>query len=197
MELQAATNSAPKHESMPTRHSALTRLERLRMARESLAQAESKTGVCASSAGGVWHIEAGNQAIFEALTTLKAGTWIGFLCFPNVGWVRAQQMGIDLDRTLVVPQLEELAPVLTALIDGVDAVVCGHANLSRRQQRNLAGRVRTRGVTLITVDAWPGISRPWKRSTQAPVLTFPTLLHSPGSNRSASTYLPGQERKAV
>ncbi|MFC0430509.1 hypothetical protein [Kutzneria buriramensis] len=79
---------------------------------------------------------------------------------PELGYVAAAELGVDLDRLAIVPRpAADLVTVLSALVDGFDLVVLGPV-ITRGMQpqvaRRMSGRVRSRGAVVITVGAWPG-----------------------------------------
>lgn len=144
-----------------------TREDRLAKARLSLVTAEKTMGVSPTvslTAGRVWHVESGNAALFEALLEMReSGQWIGFIGVKNLGWLAAEEKGIPLGKTLVVPRVGENAlKVVAALIDGVDLIAAGPLPLTPQNQRALAGRARARKTTIVTTVPWTAISKPWK-----------------------------------
>ncbi len=149
------------------RRVAESREQRLARARQSLIQAENSVGlapVTSLERGRVWHVDSGNAAVFEALTDLyETGQWIGFIGFRNPGWCAVSERGLPLNKILSVPTVGQSAlQTFAALIDGVDLIAAGPLPLTARDQRTLAGRVRTRRVTVLTTQPWAGVSRPWK-----------------------------------
>ena len=157
-----------------SRNIAETREQRLARARQSLIEAESSVGlapVTSLERGRVWHIDSGNASVFEALTDLyEAGQWIGFIGFRNPGWAAVSELGLPLNKILSVPAVGQSAlQTFVALIDGVDLIAAGPLPLTARDQRTLAGRIRTRRVTVLTTQPWAGVSRPWKTSEQKPL----------------------------
>ncbi|MDK8352246.1 hypothetical protein QP786_09840, partial [Gleimia europaea] len=114
----------------------------------SLVKAETAVGVSPASlrAGNVWHVRGGNEALFEAVLSLRMGDqWIGIVGVKNVGWCAALEKGVPLEKVIFVPRAKEKPlKVLAALIDGVDLVVAGPLPLSAQNQRALAGRARSR-----------------------------------------------------
>ena len=82
--------------------------------------------------------------------------WAGVMGIPDMGWLAAEQAGIDLSRILVVPSGTGLdAKILATLIDGVDVVALGKISLSVGQQRSLWWRMRARNTVLLTDENWP------------------------------------------
>ncbi|OFJ63396.1 hypothetical protein HMPREF2854_00245 [Actinomyces sp. HMSC075B09] len=143
----------------------LERKQRLEKARLSLVKAETAVGVSPAPlrAGNVWHVRGGNEALFEAMLSLrKGGQWIGIVGIKNVGWCAALEKGVPLEKVIFVPRVKEKPlKVLAALIDGVDLVVAGPLPLSAQNQRALAGRARSRRSSVLTTVPWLSVSKPW------------------------------------
>ncbi|MDO5721050.1 MAG: hypothetical protein Q4P06_00690 [Actinomycetaceae bacterium] len=131
-------------------------------------------------AGRVWHVT-GNEELFQALGQVASATvWNLLAGLENPGWCAAAEMGVDLRRTVVLPDpLVVDARVLAAAIDGFGVVACGPVALPFAQKRALSGRVRARKVTFLTTCAWEGVSAPWPVSAAA-------LSRSPGGKRKVS-----------
>lgn len=141
------------------------RERRLEKARLSLIRAETAVGVSPAPlrAGNVWHVRGGNEVLFEAMLSLrKSDQWIGIVGVRNVGWCAALEKGVPLEKVIFVPRVKEQPlKVLAALIDGVDLVVAGPLPLSAQNQRALAGRARSRRVSVLTTVPWLSVSKPW------------------------------------
>ncbi|WP_420114567.1 hypothetical protein [Pseudactinotalea sp.] len=84
--------------------------------------------------------------------------WCAVMAMPDVGLAAAAEAGLDLSRTVVVPQPGPDAPsVLGALIDGFDVVVLGPCRaLSEADRRSAGHRLRNREALLLSGGAWPG-----------------------------------------
>jgi hypothetical protein len=82
-----------------------------------------------------------------------AGSWVAALAMPALGLATAGELGIALERLLVVPSGE--ARVVAAMVDAVDVVLLGRA-LNPQDARRLAARTRERGaVVLVPGGRWP------------------------------------------
>ena len=97
------------------------------------------------------------------LTTLieasKAGSWVAIAGLPTLGYVAADELGLVLERTAVIPRLgHDPANVIAALIDGFDMIVISAAeNLPPAARQQLAARARQRGTVIIPYGmAWDG-----------------------------------------
>lgn len=88
-----------------------------------------------------------------------AGSWTAVAGVPDLGLAAAGELGIVLDRLLVVadPPPDAWATVVAALLDAVDLVlVRPPARLGAADARRLQARARERGAVLCTLgDAWP------------------------------------------
>lgn len=102
----------------------------------------------------------GSTSLLLALAAAAAGggTWCAVVAMPDAGLAAAAEVGLDLDRTLVVPRPGPDAPaVLGALIDGFDVVVLGRCPaLSDADRRAATSRLRTREAVLLTSETWAG-----------------------------------------
>jgi hypothetical protein len=102
----------------------------------------------------------GSTALLLALVAeaSRAGSWCALVGLPGVGLAAADEAGLDLARTAVVPRPgPRPASVVATLVDGLDVVVLGGASAWRAGDRQrLAARVRQKGAVLIPVGAWPG-----------------------------------------
>jgi hypothetical protein len=91
----------------------------------------------------------------------QAGSWTAVVGTGSVGWAAAADLGVDLDRTVVVPEvaLGDWGEVTAALVDAVDVVVVApRFPVRERDARRLAARARERGAVLIVSSPrfpWP------------------------------------------
>ncbi|UFU05001.1 hypothetical protein [Ruania halotolerans] len=93
-----------------------------------------------------------------AASAVAGGAWCSIVDLPDLGLAAAAELGIPLERTVVVPRTgPDAAAVLGAVVDGVDVVILGQtAALADRERRTIAARVRVREVVLLTTSPWPG-----------------------------------------
>lgn len=112
------------------------------------------------------HLRAGSVVQVTGSTTLMlamAGAacarrgWCAVVGMPDVGLLAAAELGIDLGRTILVPDPgARTAQVLAAIVDGLDVVLLGPCpGLRDRDRRSLTARLRRRGGTVLTVAPWP------------------------------------------
>ena len=91
-----------------------------------------------------------------------AGSWVGVVGLPSLGLAAAAEVGVALERLLLVAALPpaEWATVVATLVDGVDVVVVGLPRWVRAgDARRLQAWVRQR-ARCWWPSAPPGRSRP-------------------------------------
>lgn len=101
----------------------------------------------------------GSTALVLALLAeaSRSGSWVALVGLPRVGVLAAHQLGLDLDRVVLVPVPGPDGPtVVAALLDGVDVVVVGEAALTDADRRRLSARARERDAVLLSTTSWPG-----------------------------------------
>lgn len=84
-----------------------------------------------------------------------AGAWCALVGLPSLGAVAAEELGVALDRLLLVPEAGgHLAAVVAALLEGCDVVVARPAAaFSLREAARLAARARERRAVLVVASA--------------------------------------------
>ena len=111
------------------------------------------TAVGVSGGGGT------TLALALGAAASAAGSWLAVAGFPALGLAAAGDVGVCLERLLVVadPPEGSWATVVAALLDAVDLVVAvPPAHLGAGDARRLLARARERGAVLCTIgDAWP------------------------------------------
>jgi len=87
-----------------------------------------------------------------------AGSWCGVVGLPDLGWSAAAEAGMAVQRCALVPYPgPDWAPVVAALLDGVDIVVTANAGqISAQVASRLTARARQRGAVLVCLGQWPG-----------------------------------------
>lgn len=105
-------------------------------------------------------VVAGSTSLALALLSQAsaAGSWVALVGLPGVGVLAAHQLGLDLDRVVLVPAPGPDGPtVVAALLDGVDVVVVGpQVALGDGDRRRLSARARERSTVLLPTTPWPG-----------------------------------------
>lgn len=101
----------------------------------------------------------------------RAGSWVACVGAPQLGWQAAAEVGVDLERTVVVrPPERSWVEVVAALVDAFDVVLCGPQHRPGAPEvRRLAHRARERGSVLVAlgdprVTTAAGLARQAERS---------------------------------
>ncbi len=112
-------------------------------------------------------VSVGGAATSLALATVApasvAGSWVALVGLPRVGLSAAEELGVALERVLVVDPVPagQWSTVVAALAEAVDVVLAGPpaASVPAGQARRVAARVREQGSVLVQVGwpprAWP------------------------------------------
>jgi hypothetical protein len=81
------------------------------------------------------------------------GSWVGVAGLPGFGLSAAVDMGVALERLVMVDGDPLWVDVLAAMIDGFDVIVIGRrvGHLGAGAVRRLQARVQSRGAVLLTV----------------------------------------------
>ncbi|WP_424189677.1 hypothetical protein ACOBQX_13525 [Actinokineospora sp. G85] len=86
-----------------------------------------------------------------------SGGWVALVGLPQAGLLAAAEMGVRVERVVVVPSPgAELASTVAALLDGVDVVAVAGTRVVDSLARKLSARARGRGAVLLSLGAWPG-----------------------------------------
>ena len=99
----------------------------------------------------------GPAAVSLALALASApsqqGAWVGVAGLPEMGLGAAADMGVALERLVMVTGDPSWVDVLAAMIDGFDIVVVGRrvGRLASGAVRRLQARAQSRGVVMLTV----------------------------------------------
>jgi hypothetical protein len=97
---------------------------------------------------------AGSLALATVAAASAAGSWVGMVGLPSLGLAAAAEMGVALERLLLVaqPPPRDWAMVIATLIDGVDVVVVRLPSSVRAgDARRIQARVRQREGVLVVV----------------------------------------------
>ncbi len=100
-------------------------------------------------------------ALALAAAPSREGAWVGVAGLPELGLRAAADMGVELQRLVMVNGDSPWVDVLAAMIDGFDVILVGERVGQRAGQRagrltsgavrRLQARVQSRGVVLLTV----------------------------------------------
>lgn len=87
----------------------------------------------------------------------RAGSWSAVIGVRDFGLEAAAELGVDLDRTVLVPEPGDAwLEVAAALIDVLQVVVVRPPGaVNQHQAARLASRLRQRDAVLVSVGRWP------------------------------------------
>lgn len=132
----------------------LAQLQRLEKARRVLAM-QSRTPKPLASA---YQKVAGGAGLLEmAAEKMGESGWAVFLDFPDLGWQRAWQIGLDLRRVITIPYTGGSALACAQLFVPCAAVLAiGMVDYGPQQQRILTAKARRSGCVILSAPAWAG-----------------------------------------
>lgn len=132
-------------------------LER-RPARQPVPTLAALAGVVPMRAGGTYGVDSASLALAMAAGASQAGEWVGFAGWRDFGAEAAVELGMDLARTVLVPDPgEHWLEVTAALVDVLRVVVLrAPATVEPRAAGVLESRLRTRSAALVVWGEWPG-----------------------------------------
>ena len=137
---------------------------RLAHARKILKKTEETLGVSSTNTQRSLILDVPNNAEIILRATHNfwhEEQWAAFVETPNIGWNAAHNIGLDLDRILIIPQTYGQGPrILTHLIGGV-GLLCIGAPIPIASHSRLAAQARKSNTIILTLHPWTGISRPW------------------------------------
>jgi hypothetical protein len=109
--------------------------------------------------GATYAVDSASLALAVAAGASKAGEWIGFAGCPDFGAEAAAELGIELSRTVLVPDPgEHWLEVTAALVDVLRVVVLRPpASVDERTAGILDARLRTRSAVLVVHGRWPRV----------------------------------------
>lgn len=114
-------------------------------------------GVPRLRAGAVHRVD--NLALALALSggSSHHGGWLGVVGLPELGYEAAAEAGIELDRTIVIPEPGDRWPaVLAELAEVTDVVLIRPpGRLSAGQAEKLRARLRLHETALVSCGPWP------------------------------------------
>lgn len=90
----------------------------------------------------------------------RVGSWVAAVGLPSLGLVAADELGVALERLVLVaaPERDAWGGVVAALVDGFDLVLlnAGRSGVRPADARRLVARARERGAVLLQLGAgWP------------------------------------------
>lgn len=108
-------------------------------------------------AGGTYGVDSAGLALALAAGASQAGEWVGFAGWPDFGVEAAAALGIELSRTVLVPDPgQHWLEVTAALVDVLRVVVLRPpSSVDARAAGVLDSRLRTRSSVLVVWGEWP------------------------------------------
>ena len=115
--------------------------------------------ILALHAGATYAVDSASLALAVAAGASRAGEWIGFAGCPDFGAEAAAELGIELARTVLVPDPgEHWLEVTAALVDVLRVVVVRPpAKVDERTAAVLDSRLRNRSAVLVVHGRWPRV----------------------------------------
>ena len=110
-------------------------------------------------AGGTYAVDSASLALALVAGASRAGEWVGFAGCADFGAEAAAELGIELSRTVLVPDPgEHWVEVTAALVDVLRVVVLRPpATVDERTAGILDSRLRTRSSVLVVHGDWPRV----------------------------------------
>jgi hypothetical protein len=107
--------------------------------------------------GGSYGVDSASLALALAAGASAAGEWVGFAGWPDFGAEAAAALGVDLERTVLVPSVgDHWLEVTAALVDVLRVVVLRPpARVDARSAGILDARLRKRSSVLVVWGDWP------------------------------------------
>lgn len=108
-------------------------------------------------AGGAYAVDGAALAMALMAGPSAAGEWCAVIGLPDLGLEAASELGIALERLILVPEPGEAWLEATAALIDVTAcvVVKPPVRVSERTAERLAARLRTRSAALLAIGDWP------------------------------------------
>ena len=126
-------------------------------ARSSVPVLPALSGLVSLRAGGSYGVDSASLALAMAAGASAAGEWVGFAGWADFGAEAAAELGVDLSRTVLVPEVgEHWLEVAAALVDVLRLVVLRPpARVDARSAGVLDARLRKRSAVLVVWGEWP------------------------------------------
>lgn len=120
-------------------------------------------------AGATYGVDSASLALALAAGASRAGEWVGFAGCTDFGAEAAAELGIELSRTVVVPDPgEHWLEVTAALVDVLRVVVLRPpTSVNERTASILDSRLRARSAVLVVHGSWPRVDARLSTETSA------------------------------
>jgi hypothetical protein len=127
--------------------------------RSVLEQLPGLAGLSPLHAGATYAVDTASLALALAAGASRAGEWVGFAGWTDFGAEAASELGMELSRTVLVPDPgEHWLEVTAALVDVLRVVVLRPpASVDERTAGILDSRLRTRSSVLVVHGDWPRV----------------------------------------
>lgn len=128
-----------------------------RPASQPLATHPAFAGLLALQTGATYGVDSASLAMALMAGPSADGAWCGVVGSAEFGIEAAAAAGVELSRTILVPDpADQWLDVTSALIDVLTVVVVKPpASVSETQATRISARLRQRGAMLITWGDWP------------------------------------------
>jgi hypothetical protein len=115
------------------------------------------TDIVPLHAGATYAVDSASLALAMVAGASRAGEWVGFAGCADFGAEAAAELGVELSRTVLVPDPgERWLEVTAALVDVLRVVVLRPpASVDERTAGILDSRLRTRSAVLVVHGDWP------------------------------------------
>lgn len=124
----------------------------------SVATHPALSGLLALQPGGSYGVDSTSLAFLLMAGPSRDGAWCAIVGSDRVGLEAAAEVGVDLDRTVWVPDAgADPASVLGALVDAVGVVMVDRLTLPEREVVRLRARLHRRQAVLVAVGDWPRV----------------------------------------
>jgi len=126
--------------------------------RQPLPTPPALAGLLQLRTGGAYEVDSAGLAIALLATPSQEGSWSAVIGASDFGVEAAAELGVDLTRTVLVPDPgEHWLEATAALLDVVSVVLLRPPpGVGERTAGRIGARLRKRSATLISWGRWPG-----------------------------------------
>ncbi|MFT4009972.1 MAG: hypothetical protein QM655_08000 [Nocardioidaceae bacterium] len=125
--------------------------------RQPLPTLPALTGLVELRPGAAYEVDSASLVLALLAGASRQGLWSSVVGLGDLGWEAATALGVDLGRTVVVPDPREHWLEVTAALIELAGVVAlrppGRA--AARDAHRIAARLRSKGTALIVWGSWP------------------------------------------
>lgn len=106
--------------------------------------------------GDVAEVVGSAHLLLTVLAASQGQEWVAVVGMPSLGFLAAYEVGLDLEHTVVVPDVRGRGgESIGALLDGMAYVVVGpQVQLTAGERRQLRARARDRDSGLVATGPW-------------------------------------------